>query len=505
MIQKVLVANRGEIAVRVFAACREMGVRTVAVYSEADSGAMHVAHADEAVCIGGSEPGQSYLNIEAVLDAARQTGADAIHPGYGFLSERPEFAEACEKAGVIFIGPPASAMRRLGEKIDAKILAVECGVPITPGFFEPGASVERLKEEAGKIGYPVMLKASAGGGGRGMRIVREESQIEHECKLAMDEARKAFGSDAMMVEKLVEQPRHIEVQILADGHGNVACLFERECSLQRRHQKVLEEAPSPIMSEDLWARMQAACRKLILAAGYVGAGTVEFMFDEASGEFYFLEVNARLQVEHPVTELVTGLDLVQWQIRIASGDALDLPMGLMTGDRSMIRGHAIEVRLIAEDPGNGFLPSIGQLLRVVGPSGNGVRFDVGYRSGDEVSRFYDSLLGKLIVHGADRDSAIRKLDAALRDTHILGVKTNQNYLLEVIAEPDFKAGHFDTGFLGRVMGDWSPDDSVPYYLPDLLALARVEAVSGGGIATASASPAWELSDGFRNAKVIAGG
>ena len=505
MIQKVLVANRGEIAVRVFAACREMGVRTVAVYSEADAGAMHVAQADEAVCIGGAEPGQSYLKIDAVLDAARQTGADAIHPGYGFLSERPEFAEACEAAGVTFIGPPASAMRRLGEKIDAKQLAVECGVPITPGFFEPGASVERLKEEAGKIGYPVMLKASAGGGGRGMRIVREESQIEHECKLAMDEARKAFGSDAMMVEKLVERPRHIEVQVLADGFGNVACLFERECSLQRRHQKVLEEAPSPVMTDGLWAKMQEACRKLILAAGYVGAGTVEFMYDESAGEFYFLEVNARLQVEHPVTELITGLDLVQWQIRIASGDKLELPDGLMTGDRSMIRGHAIEVRMIAEDPGNGFLPSIGSLLRVIGPGGNGVRFDVGYRSGDEVSRFYDSLLGKLIAHGSDRGAAIAKLDTALRDTHILGVKTNQAFLLDVIAQPGFVSGNFDTGFLGREMGDWSVSDEVPDYLPDLVKRARSEVSGGSAVATGCINPAWGMSDGFRNASVTHSG
>lgn len=501
MIKKVLVANRGEIAVRVFAACREMGVRTVAVYSEADAHSMHVAQADEAVPIGGSEPTQSYLNISAVLDAAKSTGADAIHPGYGFLSERPEFVEACAAAGVTFIGPSAAAMRNLGEKIDAKRLAVESGVPVTPGFFEPGATPEVLKEEASKIGYPVMLKASAGGGGRGMRIVRDPADFDRECRLAMDEASKGFGSDAMMVEKLVERPRHIEVQVLADSHGNVACLFERECSLQRRHQKVLEESPSPVMTPDLWQRMQSACHKLIAAAGYTGAGTVEFMFDEPSGEFYFLEVNARLQVEHPVTEMITGVDLVRQQIRIAQGDPLDLPKPLLAGDRSAIHGHAIEVRLIAEDPEKGFLPSIGTLLKIVPPVGNGIRFDGGYRSGDEVSRYYDSLLGKLIVHAANRNAAVARLQQALRDTHIFGVKTNQTYLLDVVSAAQFQAGSFDTGYLGREFADWTPGGEFPDYLPDLVAAARSRPAMGQRGETGVGSPAWGLSDRFRNARL----
>lgn len=498
MIKKILVANRGEIAVRVFAACQEMGLRTVAVYSEADSDSMHVAHADEAVLIGGPEPVQSYLNIQAVLDAARATNADAIHPGYGFLSERPEFVEACEAAQVTFIGPSADAMRKLGEKIDAKRLAVESGVPVTPGFFEPDATPERLKEEATKIGYPVMLKASAGGGGRGMRIVKDPAEFDRECRLAMDEALKGFGSDAMMVEKLVERPRHIEVQVLADRHGNIACLFERECSLQRRHQKVLEESPSPAMTPDLWEQMQEACRKLVSAAGYTGAGTVEFMYDEPSGDFYFLEVNARLQVEHPVTELVTGVDLVRQQILIAQGDPLDLPSALMRGDRSAIHGHSIEVRLIAEDPAKGFLPSIGKLLKLVTPTGNGIRYDGGYRSGDEVSRFYDSLLGKLIVHAPNRASAIARLEHALRNTHILGVKTNQAYLLDVMARDQFMQGRFDTGFLGRELPDWKPDESLPKYLSDLVAAASSSAAKMGGTGTSGTSPAWDSLDGFRN-------
>jgi len=497
-IKKVLVANRGEIAVRVFAACREMGISTVAVYSEADEHAMHVAYADQAVCIGEPEAAKSYLDIQRVLDAARETGADAIHPGYGFLSERPEFAEACEAAGAIFIGPPANAMRKLGEKIDAKQLAVASGVPITPGFFEPGAEPAQLKQEADRIGYPIMLKASAGGGGRGMRVVREPDQFDRECRMAMDEALKSFGNSAMMVEKLVEKPRHIEVQVLADQHGNVACLFERECSLQRRHQKVLEEAPSPIMTEELWAEMQASCRKLILAAGYVGAGTVEFMFDEATGEYYFLEVNARLQVEHPVTELITGLDLVRWQIRIAEGATLDLPTGLMIGDRSVISGHSIEVRLIAEDPAKGFLPSTGKLLTVIAPTSPGVRFDVGYRSGDVVSQYYDSLLGKLIVHGATRAEAIDRLRSAMQDTHMIGVHTNLNYLLSVVDSEEFKAGNMDTGFLAREIGDWVPSAEIPEFLGDLVQQAREVATGGAGVA---ASTAWGVNDSFRNARV----
>ncbi len=497
-IGKILVANRGEIALRVFRACQEQGIRTVAVYSSADRDAWHVAAADEAVEIGPPEAAQSYLAIDRVIEAARATGADAIHPGYGFLSERPEFVEACDQAGITFIGPSAESMRKLGEKIDAKQLAVECGVPITPGFFEVGATPDRLKIEADRIGYPVMLKASAGGGGRGMRIVREPRQFDQECRLAMEEAQKAFGSNAMMVEKLVERPRHIEAQILADHEGNVAVLYERECSLQRRHQKVVEEAPSPVATDSLWNSIREYCEKLIRAAHYQGAGTVEFMYDEASGELYFLEVNARLQVEHPVTEMVTGVDLVRHQIRIAEGKPLDLPISIRQGNRTGIQGHSIEVRIIAEDPSRGFLPSIGRILALQAPSGPGIRFDCGYRADDEVSRHYDSLLGKLVVHGSTREEAVARLDWSLRNLHILGIRTNVSYLLDLIRHPDFRSAKFDTGFLGREFAEWHPPTDLPPELGDLVKHAVAPAAEKAG--SSRPSTAWALADGFRNAR-----
>ncbi|MBS1721881.1 MAG: ATP-grasp domain-containing protein [Armatimonadetes bacterium] len=499
MIRKILVANRGEIAVRVFKTARSMGIGTVAVFSEADKDAVHTRYADEAVLIGAAEPSSSYLDSDAILKAAREAGADALHPGYGFLSERSSFVRQCNDAGVTFIGPSAEAMDRLGAKIDAKKLAVENGVPVTPGYFEPGATVAQLKEAADTIGYPVMLKASAGGGGRGMRIVREAAEFVSAAELASEESLKAFGDGAMMVEKLVDRPRHIEVQVLADSHGQVACLFERECSLQRRHQKVVEEAPSPVMTEELWHRMQEAARSLVLAAGYQNAGTVEFMFDEASGEFYFLEVNARLQVEHPVTEAITGLDLVEWQIRIAQGEKLDLPAKLMAGDRGAIRGHAIEARLIAEDPARGFLPSIGPILGWAEPDGLGVRFDTGFGRGLSVTQYYDSLLAKLIVHSSDRARAVTALKAALADTHILGVKTNIEYLLAVTAHPDFQSGRFDTGFLGREFPDWKPERSVPPGLAEMMGQATA---SGAQRSNGAEKPqgAWGLADSFRIAK-----
>lgn len=497
-MKKLLIANRGEIAVRVMRSAREAGIATVAVYSDADEQAVHVGEADEAVWIGPSEAGQSYLAQEKVIKAALDTGADAIHPGYGFLSENASFVEACQQNGIIFVGPSAEAMRKLGSKIDAKKLAVESGVPIAPGYFEPGASAETLKIEAEKIGYPVMLKASAGGGGRGMRVVRTPEEFDDAHRLAVEEARKAFGDDAMMVEKLIDRPRHIEVQILADHHGNVACLFERECTLQRRHQKVIEEAPSPVMSEEMWAKMQEASRKLILNAGYTGAGTVEFVVDGAATEFYFLEVNARLQVEHPVTEAITGLDLVKWQLAIADGARLELSSALMTGDRSAIRGHAIEARIIAEDPAHGFLPSVGRLVGWAEPSGFGVRFDTGFRQGSEVSQYYDSLLAKLIVHGDDRSAAIRRLERALADTHILGAKTNVSFLFDVAASETFATADFDTGTLAREWSEWSQPADVPDGLFELVkSVSRPLVASASGAAT-GASPAWGLQDDFRN-------
>jgi 3-methylcrotonyl-CoA carboxylase alpha subunit len=494
-MKKLLIANRGEIAIRVSHAAREMGIRTVAVYSDADAHSMHTASADEAIRLGGPEPGESYLDMAKVLAAAKESGADAIHPGYGFLSERAEFSEACEREGIKFVGPSASAMRQLGAKIDAKRLAVEAGVPITPGFFEKGATAAQLKQAAIDIGFPVMLKASAGGGGRGMRVVRDAADFDNELAMASDEAARAFGDGAMMVEKLIERPRHIEVQILADTYGNVACLFERECSLQRRHQKLVEEAPSPVGAR-IWQELRASVERLVKRSGYTNAGTAEFMFDQESGKFHFLEVNARLQVEHPVTEAITGLDLVQWQLRVADGERLDLPEGVMAGDRNSLRGHSIEVRVVAEDPARGFLPSIGKILGWAPPSGPGIRVDTGVSAGSEVTRYYDSLIAKLIVFAETRDAAIRKLESALLDFHVLGIKTNIAYLLDIVRNPEFIAGRMDTGFLDREFGDWTGECPIPEELSAIL--ASVSRAWTAGTSTKDLPLAWSATDGYRN-------
>lgn len=497
MIRKLLIANRGEIAVRVIRTAREMGISTVAVYSSADEDSMHMKLADEAVFIGDPEPSASYLRIEAVLAAAKQTGADAIHPGYGFLSERSEFSEACRNAGILFVGPPAEAMRSLGAKIESKQLAVSAGVAVTPGFFELGATDERLKLAADEIGYPVMLKASAGGGGRGMRAVAAPADFDSALSLARDEAIKAFGDGAMMVEKLVERPRHIEVQFIADSHGNVACLFERECSIQRRHQKLIEESPSPVLIEkpELWEVLRTSVTSLAKAAGYVGAGTAEFIYDQNTQEFYFLEVNARLQVEHPVTEAVTGLDLVEWQLRVTAGEPLNFHPDLIRGDRTALNGHSIEVRVIAEDPSKGFMPSIGKVLAWAEPQSLGVRVDTGFEAGSEVSRYYDSLLAKLIVHAESRGKAIERLRNALLDFHILGVRTNICYMLDVTGHPEFGAGVFDTGFLGREFTDWTPSEEIPTELLDIVLSSRQGSVSAE--ATPAEVGAWAAADSFR--------
>lgn len=499
-IRTLLIANRGEIAVRVIRAAREMGIRTVAVASDADLNALHARLADVCVPIGPPEPSASYLDAERILRAAQETGADAIHPGYGFLSERAEFADACEDAGITFVGPPSSAMRKLGAKTDAKALAVQEHVPIVPGHFDPSATPDELREAAARIGYPVMLKASAGGGGRGMRVVRDPARFGDELTTASDEALKGFGDGTMMVEKLVERPRHIEVQILADTHHNVATLFERECSLQRRHQKLVEEAPSPYVAQhpELWIRMAEASRRLALAAGYVGAGTVEFMVDEASGEFYFLEVNARLQVEHPVTEAITGLDLVQWQLRIAMGERLEIDPRLLKGDRSAITGHAVEVRVVAEDPAKNFLPSVGPILAWAEPKAPGIRVDTGYGPGAEVPRYYDSLLAKVIGHAPGREESLAKVRAALDDFHVLGVRTSSGYLHDVLSHPEVIAGHLDTGFLGREFGEWTPGGPSPL----LGAIVEAARTSGSDRSVDGVIPtdAWGMADGFRNAR-----
>ncbi len=497
-MQKLLIANRGEIAVRIIRAAKELGVRTAAIYSDADEGSLHSKLADEAFRIGGSEPTASYLCGDEIIRIASDIGADAIHPGYGFLSESAEFAEQVARAGLIWVGPPAAAMRKLGAKIEAKKLAVSAGVPVAPGYFERRASPERLLAEAKKLGFPIMLKASGGGGGRGMRIVKNPSDFPSQLKIASEEASSAFGDGQMMVEKLIERPRHVEVQILADAAGTVAALFERECSLQRRHQKLIEEAPAPSHSS-FWPRMRDAAIALAKAAGYVNAGTVEFMVDEESGKFYFLEVNARLQVEHPVTEAVTGLDLVQWQLRVASGERLDLPSALLEGDRSAIRGHAIEARIVAEDPAKDFLPGAGRIVGWAEPKLPGIRVDTGFGPGSEVSRHYDSLLAKVIAHAETREDAIARLEAALLDFHILGVPTNIAFTLDVLRHPEFRAGRFDTGFLEREFGRWKLSAEIPRELGAILneagansALTRLD--------VGSERAAWNLNDGFRNAR-----
>lgn len=499
-IRKLLVANRGEIAIRIMRTARHLGIRTVAVFSEADENQAFVQFADEARCIGGPAPSDSYLNIPNVLSAAQALDVDAIHPGYGFLSERAEFADAVVHAGMIFVGPSSDAMRRLGSKIEAKQLAVQAGVPICPGYFELGATDDQLEDAAIAMGYPVMLKASAGGGGRGMRVVRDPSEFRTELRLASEEALKAFGDGAMMVEKLIEKPRHVEVQVIADHHGNVAALFERECSIQRRHQKLLEEAPAPVMdilgAQHLWPKMAEASRRLVQVADYTNAGTVEFMVDDNSGEFYFLEVNARLQVEHPVTEAVTGLDLVQLQLEIAQGSPLNIPEDLLSGERTGLNGHAIEARIIAEDPGSGFMPSVGEIVAWAEPTGPGIRVDTGYRKGVTISRYYDSLIAKLVVHGPTRADALRRMREALLDFHILGVKTNIAYLLDVIGHAEFVNGRFDTGFLGREFAEWTQNVSLPPEMGDLLKAGQAQGAVASA-ATMDMTPAWSRADSFR--------
>jgi len=441
LFRKLLIANRGEIAVRVARTCRTLGIRSVAVYSEADAGALHTRLCDEAYPIGPPEARQSYLNVEALLQAARAAGADAIHPGYGFLSQNGDFADAVAAAGLTFIGPPGDVHRRMGDKQAARRLMTEAGVPVVPGYEGDDQQDQRLLDEAGRIGWPVMLKPSRGGGGKGMRIVRAEGEFTAALHGARREARSAFGDELMVIERYVERPRHVEVQVLADAHGHVLHLFERECSIQRRHQKVVEETPSPALDA---AQRQALCAAGVAAAraaAYVNAGTVEFILDPA-GHFYFLEMNTRLQVEHAVTEAVTGLDLVRLQIEVAAGRPLPF-----TQDEVVVRGHALECRLYAEDPENDDRPSPGRLLHVAGPEGPGVRFDCGAVTGSEVSVHYDPMLAKLVTWGRERSESIERMQAALRDTAVLGVATNLGRLQAILAHPQFLAGEIHTHFL----------------------------------------------------------
>ncbi len=441
MLKKLLIANRGEIAVRVIRTAKALGYRTVAVYSEADANALHVELADEAVCIGPAQVSASYLNAEAILDAARRTGADSVHPGYGFLSENAGFARACKEAGLVFVGPPEAAIDLMGSKRRSKIAMQEAGVPVVPGYEGNNASDDELTRAAADIGYPLMIKASAGGGGRGMRLVESEAELADNLKRARSEAKQAFGDDELILEKAVLQPRHIEIQVFADQHGNAVYLGERDCSVQRRHQKVVEEAPSPFVTPELRAAMGEAAVKAALACGYEGAGTVEFLVDQ-DRNFYFLEMNTRLQVEHPVTELITGQDLVAWQLLVAEGQPLPLSQAQI-----QLNGHAIEVRLYAEDPASGFTPQTGQLQRFEPAEGEGLRFDTGVRSGDQVSPHYDPMLAKVIAWGQNRDEARRRLIRALEDTVVFGVTTNRYFLSRIIAHEVFGRGDATTAFL----------------------------------------------------------
>ncbi|RLV66794.1 acetyl/propionyl CoA carboxylase subunit alpha [Streptomyces sp. CBMAI 2042] len=472
MFDTVLVANRGEIAVRVIRTLRELGVRSVAVFSDADADARHVREADTAVRIGPPPAAESYLNVPALLEAARRTGAQAVHPGYGFLAENAEFAAACTDAGLVFIGPPASAISLMGDKIRAKETVAAYGVPVVPGSSGSGLTDAQLESAAREIGTPVLLKPSAGGGGKGMRLVRDAAVLGEEIAAARREARASFGDDTLLVERWIDRPRHIEIQVLADAHGNVIHLGERECSLQRRHQKIIEEAPSVLLDAVTRAAMGEAAVQAARSCGYVGAGTVEFIVpgnDPAS--YYFMEMNTRLQVEHPVTELITGLDLVEWQLRVASGEQLPYAQADIS-----LTGWAIEARVCAEDPSRGFLPSGGTVLALREPQGGGVRTDSGLSEGVPVGSLYDPMLSKVIAYGPDRATAIRRLRAALADTVILGVPTNAGFLRRLLAHPDVVSGNLDTGLVEREAESLVPD-GVPDEVYAAAAAVRREALA----------------------------
>ena len=462
LFKKILVANRGEIAIRVMRACRELGIATVAVYSDADRHAIHVRYADEAFHIGGAPPTESYLQLDRIVKVALDCGAEAIHPGYGFLSEKPAFPQACDAAGIRFIGPPASAMQALSSKLAARKLAVEHGVPVTPGSgaVEPAAAIEAAR----KVGFPVMVKPSGGGGGIGMKVVESEEELVSAIESSAQAARSAFGDPTVYIERYVHKPRHIEIQVIFDTHGNAVHLGERECSIQRRHQKIMEETPSPAVNAEIRAAMGEAAIKAATAAGYVNAGTVEFIFSD--GEFFFLEVNARLQVEHPITEAVTGIDIVKEQIRIAAGMELSF-----TQNDVRWSGHAIEMRINAEDPLRKFLPNPKRISRWVAPAGPGVRVDSGFGPGSDVPPNYDSLVAKLIVHGSDRAEAIARASRALREFVVVGPATTISYHRAILDNPDFRAGNLSTHFIEdhphlveqakKLAGDTSPFDYGP--------------------------------------------
>ena len=463
----LLIANRGEIAVRVMRTARAMGLRTVAVYSEADRDAMHVAMADQAVLLGPARARDSYLNIERVIGAARKTGAEAVHPGYGFLSENAEFAQACADAGLVFVGPTAAMMTAMGSKSGSKMLMEKAGVPLVPGYHGEAQDEAVLAKAAAMVGFPVLIKASAGGGGRGMRIVRSAGELAAAVVSAKREAKAAFGDDRMLIEKYLDNPRHIEVQIIGDSHGNLLSLFERECTLQRRHQKVIEEAPSPTLDASRREAVCAAARKAAAAVKYVGAGTIEFVSD--GKDVFFIEMNTRLQVEHPVTELITGIDLVEWQLRVAFGEKLPLAQ-----DEIRLNGHAFEARVYAENPNKNFMPSVGRIRtwRMPEPS-NGLRIDAGYREGDTVSPHYDAMLAKVIAWAPTREAAIERLNRGLEDSDVRGVVTNISFLSALVTHPAVRANAIDTGFIERELKTLTPAPAAP---GDLELCAAVTAV-----------------------------
>ena len=496
MFDKILIANRGEIACRVIRTAKRLGIRTVAVYSEADANAMHVAMADEAFLIGPAPAADSYLRTDAILDAIARSGAQAVHPGYGFMSENAGFAESCAQAGVTFIGPPVEAIRAMGSKSESKRLMDAAGVPLVPGYHGAKQSVGELTAEAARIGYPVLVKASAGGGGKGMRVVTEESGLAEAIASAKREAKAAFGDDSLLLESYLAKPRHVEIQVFADTQGNAVYLFERDCSIQRRHQKVIEEAPAPALSDHVRRAMGEAAVAAAQAVNYVGAGTVEFLYQD--GRFFFIEMNTRLQVEHPVTEMITGLDLVEWQLLVASGKPLPLEQEQLTR-----HGHAFEARLYAEDPSRDFLPAIGRLTHLEPPvEGRHVRVDTGVRQGDEVTPYYDPMIAKLIVWDEDRDAALRRLRRALADYHVAGVTTNVGFLGAIAGHPAFAGLEIDTGFIERYRADLLPP---PAKVPALglafasLALLLWRDEEGRAAAGRSGDPhsPWHQTSGWR--------
>ncbi len=484
-IKKILVANRGEIAVRIIRACREMSIKTVAVYSDVDRTSKHVQMADEAYCIGAPAPLESYLNIEKIINVAKISGADAIHPGYGFLAENPIFAKRCEEEKIIFIGPNSKALQLVGDKLEARKIALKGDIPIIPGMQSKEVNLNEFEVWAKKIGYPVMLKASAGGGGKGMRIIQSPDELQSAIEAGKREAKSAFGDETVYLEKFIEEPRHIEFQVLADNYGNAVHLFERECSIQRRHQKIIEETPSTALNDELRQKMGEAAIKIIKLTNYNNAGTVEFLLDK-NKNFYFLEVNARIQVEHPITEMVTGIDLVKAQIRIAQGEKLFLRQQDLAQ-----RGAAIECRIYAEDPDNNFLPSIGKILYVHEPGGPGVRVDSSLYSGIEIPMYYDPILSKLITWAEDREKARLKMIQALSDYVIIGIKTQISFLKAVMQHPEYIAGNLHTNFISLNMQNWKEDYKQPYFKIALIAAAIASLKQSASKSIAAKKITWD--------------